>query len=267
MGSQNKLEQVLRSLHVLVQNSPAVDGSTTEIRVNKRILLEHLNRLGVAIYEVMDEYEMTREGRDRAEREMRRRTSDIVKGADNKAEDVYAASILYTNEALDRIQYIMQDTMDSFELACRRAVDLMEKEKHTVQANQTELLGQLRDLKDTEKYLRLMEDTNRRIDREREAERMCMEGQGAPPSPQRAKPEIRINPQYFERTGTRMEAAGGPPPDPDAPTGELKKEAPQIIVNTDAAYFRQAKKQEEAQTGKDQPEEKQTNFFKKLIRG
>ena len=53
----------------------------------------------------------------------------------------------------------------------------------------------------------------------------------------------------------------------DAPTGELKKEAPQIIVNTDAAYFRQAKKQEEAQTGKDQPEEKQTNFFKKLIRG
>ena len=209
MSSQDKLEQVLRQIHVLIAECRSVEGSQEEIVINKRVLLEHMNRLSVAIYAVMDEYEMTKQGRERAEREMRKKGKDIVNRADLKAEDVYAASILYTNDALQRIQYIMQDAMDSFKDACRYAMDRMENEKNTVRSNQSELQGQLIDMKDTEKYLQLIEDTNRKLDRNYSGD----SAEQDTPSYANVKPEIRINPEYFERIGIPLDSVsvGGVP--------------------------------------------------------
>ncbi len=209
MSLQDKLEQILREIHVLIAEAQVYNAAENQIIIDKKVMYEHLNRLNVAIYEIMDEYELTQQSRDKAERDARKLGDDIVHQADRKAEDVYAASILYTNEALSRMQYIMQDAIDHFELACNEAKGLLEEEKRTVRSNQSELKGQLQDFRDTEKYLNLIRAANKEIEKERERERK--EEQEAEHSHYAdSKPEIKINPEYFERIGVPLDEDGNP---------------------------------------------------------
>ncbi len=258
MSSQDKLEQVLRQIHILIAEGRKVEGTQDDIIINKRVMLENMHRLSVVIYEIMDEYEMTKQGRERAEREMRRKGNDIMNRADLQAEDVYAASILYANEALQRVQYIMQEAMESFETTSRRVKDQLEEEKNRVRSNQSELQGNLIDLKDTEKYLHVLEDTNKWLERKNDSEKF-----GEQESPySNVKPEIRINPQYFERIGVPLDTleVGGVPgnsalvqyataedefmveiPKEEKPEDTPRREAPEIRVNQNAAYFKRKK--------------------------
>ena len=80
--------------------------------------------------EMMEEYEMTSNSRERGEREARRRRDDIIWDANHKAEDIYAASVLYSNEALGHIQTIIQS-----------ATDEMEKMFHTANGRKSILSG------------------------------------------------------------------------------------------------------------------------------
>lgn len=67
--------------------------------VDKKQMSDLLARLSASIYMLMDEYELTQQSRDAADREARKRGEEIVWDASRKAEDVYAASVLYTDEA------------------------------------------------------------------------------------------------------------------------------------------------------------------------
>lgn len=272
MSSQDKLEQILREIHIMIAEAMPADPMTNDIIIDKKEIYERLNRLNVAIYEIMDEYELTQQSRDRAERDARKHGDDIVQQADHRAEDVYAASMLYTNDALTRMQYIMQDAIDHFELACNEAKERLMEEKRTVRSNQSELKGQLQDLKDTEKYMHLIEEANKRIDKEREEEQL---GRRASRSPYAdIKPEIKVNPAYFERIGVELDEDGNPilpgeedgeekserntakfrygrgedlpPLDEDYESdfelidiSEKKSVEPDVKVNLDSAYFKQ----------------------------
>lgn len=258
MSSQDKLEQILREIHVLIAEADVYNAAENRIIIDKKQMYEHLNRLNVAIYEIMDEYELTQQSRDKAERDARRLGDDIVQKADRRAEDVYAASILYTNDALSRMQNIMQDAIDSFERACNEAKDLMEEERRTVRSNQSELKGQLQDFRDTEKYLNLIEETNKQIEKEREKEK---NGKRVAERNYYAdiKPEIKINPEYFERIGVPLDEAGNPvipgeeepyhegmseilPDEEDFTYVDLEEKEPapkpEVRVNMDSEYFK-----------------------------
>lgn len=206
---QDKLEQILREIHVLIAEAQVYNAAENQIIIDKKVMYEHLNRLNVAIYEIMDEYELTQQSRDKAERDARKLGDDIVHQAERKAEDVYAASILYTNEALSRMQYIMQDAIDHFELSCNEAKELLEEEKRTVRSNQSELKGQLQDFQDTEKYLNLIRSANKQIEKERERERK-EEQEAEHAHYTGSKPEIKVNPEYFERIGVPLDEEGNP---------------------------------------------------------
>ena len=52
-------------------------------------MLDLLSQLNKAIYEIMDEYELTQQSRDRAEREFKKQGDEIVWNASRKAEDIY----------------------------------------------------------------------------------------------------------------------------------------------------------------------------------
>ena len=265
MSLQDKLEQILREIHVLIAEAQVFNAAENQIIIDKKLMYEHLNRLNVAIYEIMDEYELTQQSRDKAERDARKLGDDIVHQADLKAEDVYAASILYTNEALSRMQYIMQDAIDHFELACNEAKELLEEEKRTVRSNQSELKGQLQDFRDTEKYLNLIRSANKEIEKERERERK-EEQEAEKAHYSDSKPEIKINPAYFERIGVPLDEEGNPlmpgmeekqekpskayaepldeglSEDEDFTYVDLEKKEPapkpEIKVNLDSAYFK-----------------------------
>ena len=189
MSAQDKTEEILRQMHILLAGSEAYDSIGSKIILDKKRMLELLAELNKAIYAMMEEYELTTQGKERARREAAKIGEDILKDASGKAEDVYAASVMYTNEA------------------------------------------HLQNLADTDKYLNLIEDRNREIEKERAKEKGETE-----PSPYSAiKPEIKINQENFEKAGI-------------VPENELPEEIPEdtpeeaapkaeVNVNLDAEYF------------------------------
>ncbi len=100
MSTQDKLERVLRDIHVLISRSELYDNTGEKIIVEKKKMFEHLNHLNACIYEMMDEYEVTQQSRDKAEREARKKGDAMIFKASRNAEDVYAAAVLYTDDAL-----------------------------------------------------------------------------------------------------------------------------------------------------------------------
>lgn len=234
MSTQDKLERVLRDIHVLISRSELYDSTGEKIIVEKKRMFEHLNHLNACIYEMMDEYEMTRQSRDKAERETKRRGDEIIFKASRNAEDVYAAAVLYTDDALVRVQNIMKDATEAMDGILKKAQADMEERRQVIRENQSELKSQLQDMVDTEKYLKIIEERNRQIEQERAEEQEKKEKGEAPATGKSSgvpavKPEIRINPEYFRKAGIPFEEEEQEEKEPDLP---------EITVDLDAEYFK-----------------------------
>lgn len=203
MSSQDKLEKVLRDIHVLISRSEVYDKN--RIIVNKQEMFGLIDRLNASIYEIMEEYELTRQSRDKAEREHKKQGDKIIWDASRKAEDIYAASVMYTDEALNHIQAIMDESTEQIRAVQDTMLRDLEEKKKIVRANQLELKSQLQDLVDTEKYLSLIEERNKEIEREKEK---SGRGFGQPKEKSQfadVKTEIRINKEYFRNAGIALE--------------------------------------------------------------
>lgn len=233
MSSQDKVERVLKEIHLAFSRSESCEDSPDKIIVDRKYFLELLDRLNHSIYDMMEEYEHTRQSRENAERALRRKGEQIISSASSQAEDVYASSILYTADMIGRIRDLMDRTNDSMNDLFREFRRGMKAQRDLLQKHETELEGQLSDLADTRTYLSILEEIRqeeRRRMREEEAnmepvQRRAGGGIYTPPS----AADVRVNEQFFERTGTELP---GQEPAPAA------AETPDIRVNTDAAYFK-----------------------------
>lgn len=203
MSSQDKLEKVLRDIHILISRSEVYDKD--RIVVNKQDMFGLIDRLNASIYEIMEEYELTKQSRDRAEREHKKQGDKIIWDASRKAEDIYAASVMYTDEALNHIQAIMDESTEQIRAVQDAMLKDLEEKKQLVRTNQLELKSQLQDLVDTEKYLSLIEERNKEIEREKEKHGRRF---GEPKEKSQfadVKTEIRINKEYFRNAGIELE--------------------------------------------------------------
>lgn len=235
MSVQDKLERTLRDIHVMVSHGREVPGYEEYVLLYKKDMLKLLDVLKEAVSEMMDEYEVTEQSRARGEREAERRREEKVRDANRQAEDIYAASVLYTDDALGRIQDIIENAGKSMKQIMEGFGKEIEKEKKKVRSNQRELKSQLEDLKDTSKYIRIIEERNKEIARAKAKK----EDKGKPEKYQRKdKPEpdfvplsaeIKINEEYFERAGLTPD---GIPVIKDEPVYEK----PEIKINEE--YFR-----------------------------
>ena len=203
MSSQDKLEKVLRDIHVLISRSEVYDDD--RIIVNKQEMFGLIDRLNISIYEIMEDYELTKQSRDKAEREHRKLGEQIIWDASRKAEDIYAASVMYTDEALNHIQAIMDESTEQIRAVQDAMLRDIEEKKQIVRDNQLELKSQLQDLVDTEKYLLLIEERNKEIEREKEKHGKRF-GQPKEKSQfEDVKTEIHINKEYFHNAGIDLE--------------------------------------------------------------
>ena len=233
MSVQDKIEHILKEIHLLFAQSQAYESDNTRIVVEKQKVFELLEQLNMAVYEVMDEYEVTSQKHEISERRSQKRGEEIIGKANRHADDIYAASIMYTDDALSRIQYIMEDANKSVQRIFRKMNTELAGEKEKVRQNQFELKEQLRDFADTEKYLKVIEEHNHEREKElREkieksrGKRILNEGK----SYSAIQPEIKINKAYFEQVGKHY---------PHHKEESIPHEKPEIKVNLDAAYFKQ----------------------------
>lgn len=196
MGAKDDTEKVLRDIHVMFSKAQPYHGSSVNVIVNKNDMLDLLKKLNDAMYGMMDEYELTVAARDKAERDQKKKADEIILEARRKAEDVYAASIMYTDQALNGIQDIMKQAADKTDEITRQTQDSLNKEIRNVKSNQSELKGQLQDLIDTQKYMKLIDDENRRLAKAKEQPAKM------PPDDNvyaDVQPEIHVNEQYLNR--------------------------------------------------------------------
>ncbi|MGN0351571.1 MAG: hypothetical protein ACI4ES_07955 [Roseburia sp.] len=256
MSAHDKAEKILREMHVMLSKSEVYEEETNRVIIDKKKMLELLQQLNVSVYEIMDEYEMTQQSRDKAERAARKQGEEIVWDASKKAEDVYAASVLYTDEALADVQDIMQEAMDSIKEVYQEMEEKLKQEKRRVRTNQSELKGHLQDLQDTEKYLKIIEDCNRKAEKEKRKREAEQEQEMY--SYKSIKPDIKINQEYFEEHGIPFEEESKP---------EEKKEdvMSDIKVNLDAEYFQW--KEQEGEPEESKKEAAKEGSFKKFLLG
>lgn len=256
MSAHDKAEKILREMHVMLSKSEVYEKETNRVIIDKKRMLELLQQLNVSVYEIMDEYEMTQQSRDKAERAARKQGEEIVWDASKKAEDVYAASVLYTDEALADVQDIMQEAMDSIKEVYQEMEEKLKKEKRRVRTNQSELKGHLQDLQDTEKYLKIIEDCNRKAEKEKRKREAEQEQEMY--SYKAIKPDIKINQEYFEEHGIPFEEESKP---------EEKKAdvMSDIKVNLDAEYFQW--KEQEGEPEENKKESAKEGSFKKFLLG
>ena len=240
MSAQNHIEKALRDIHMLLSQCEVYDKENNLVIMDKKAMVEALRDLSQGIYEVMDEHELTKRSRDQAERDTKKRGDEIIADAKSKAEDVYAGSVLYTDEALKRVQLIMQDAMDSVKGVYDKMNLDMQKEMQRVKADQTGLTGYLHDLADTDKYMQIIEERNRKLAKERAEE------QDEPaPTIAAPKPEIRINEAYFREHGLSLEDEPV-----EMPEEKMEKVTAEVSVNLDSEYFKW--KEREANGGEDE---------------
>ncbi len=241
MSPQDKVERVLKEMHVMFSKSLEVGGMPDKMIIDRAEFMSLLDRLTQGIYELMEQYELTQQSRMAAERNFRRSADEIIEQANASAEDVYAASVLYTADAIGKIRALMDRTNDSMnELFIQFRRELRDQ-KDQLRANESELQAQLADLSDTRKYLSVLRDINReqeRKNRDLEAEREI--------GNQYARNLFHATVSSSDSDSGSGNGAGAGGPGNGAGEGAAPSEQPDVTVNRDSAYFKWKAQQEAA---------------------
>ncbi|MFV0465863.1 MAG: hypothetical protein ACK5ML_07310 [Lachnospiraceae bacterium] len=244
MSIQDKLERILRELHIQLSKGKGTEMDPEEVIVNKANMLNQLTLLSETVAEMMEQYEVTQSSKDRADRESARKKESILKEAAGQAEDIYAASMIYTDDTLSRIQSMIDTANRSvWDIVKNFEADLIQ-EKQKIKSNQRELKNQLETLKDTEKYLRIIEEKNKEqkkqddmTEQDQAEQRKSAEWSRRHAYESSAftavKAEIKIDKAYFEEAGIDPETM-----EPVKNYSEIRYEKPEIKVNPE--YFRKA---------------------------
>ena len=196
MNAQDRTEDALRAMHILIANAEYEPGSNTKIIIDKDEAQSLLKELGDCLYQMLDESELTKSSRQQAERSQQKQADLTEERAKKKAEDIYAGSLMYSDRALNLISDIITDAENRIEKIHSDMMEQISSEKKKIKTNQYELKGQLSDLKDTKKYLRLIEEENKRLEEEEKSGEFTEEADQ--PSYADVKPEIHVNPAFFQ---------------------------------------------------------------------
>lgn len=253
MGAQDNIEKVLRNVHVLLSKSEPYPSEPSKVILDKQEMLDLLNQLNRAIYDAMEEYELTKQSREKAEREVKRKGDEIIWNASRNAEDVYAASVLYTDEALGRIQEIIRNTNSSISDIYEDMNKQLKEQEKLIKENKLELKSTLQDLVDTEKYIKLIEERNREIKKAKEKEEPSTSEKTETSIYANRQTGIKINQDYFGKMGIPMEEQ-----EKDA---EDKKEV-NISIDLDADYFKWKEEQDGQSVEKKEKSDTISNIFK-----
>ena len=256
MGPQDKVERVLKEIHVLFSKSESYQGKPDKVVIDRRKFLELLDRLNKGIFDMMDAYEQTRESRARAELAFENKGKEMLAEAEEKADDVYAASVIYTANMLGEVQRLIDQANESINDVFVQFKRELRTQKETVKSNELELQSQLNDLADSKTYQEMLSEVRReqrkqhrredlqKLQQEAEAPAYIQSG-GQIYIPATAA-DVKINEDYFEKQGISAEnAKSGYIPAP-AP---LNMEKPEVKVNLNSEYFRRKAEAEKKERG------------------
>lgn len=258
MSPQDKVERVLKDIHVFFSKCESYQGKPDKVIVDRREFLELLDRLNKGIFEMMSAYEHTRESRARAELAFENKGKEMIADAEQKAEDVYAASVIYTAQMLGDVQRLIDKANDSINDVFVQFKRELRGKKEVVRSNELELESQLNDLADSKTYREMLSEVRREQRKQHriedlhqmqyEAEHPNAAGRIYTPA---VNADVKVNEEYFEKQGISAEDAKAgyvPAPEP------LVSEKAEVKVNLESEYFKRkaAQAKTEAESAEDE---------------
>ncbi|MDD6449299.1 MAG: hypothetical protein PUF78_06220 [Lachnospiraceae bacterium] len=204
MGAQDKTEEVLRKIHVLFAKAEPYQNSSRRVIVDKNDLMELLKELNSCMYQMMDEYELSESKKEQALREQKKQGADIIFDARKEADDIYAAAMMYTDRALKSIQDSMIDAGKRLQDLMNSTKEEMESQRNQVHSDQLETRARLQDMVDSEKYMRLIQDENLRLEKEKEEQVIQGSSEDEGVDFKSVVPEIHVNEAYLQKTGMSL---------------------------------------------------------------
>ena len=104
----DKLEQAMKKIHIYLANCKESAYSSEDLIVSKKRIFSLLEELNYAVYDAMEEYEVTVAARDRGIAQAERMATDIKDDALLRADEIHASSLLYTQEAVSDLKRTLE---------------------------------------------------------------------------------------------------------------------------------------------------------------
>ena len=175
-----KLEEIMKKIHVLLADCEQISYSSEEIIVPKKKLFALLEQLNYVVYEIMEQYEMTLAARNRAILQEEQKAREIQKKAKQNAEDMYAASLVYTEDILNdlkivtdmmyqKIEVEYEEVLQKIKTEYEEALQNHKRRMKYLRRTEDEVLLQINAMTDAKMYVKLIEE--RRKEKEAAIER------------------------------------------------------------------------------------------------
>lgn len=151
-----KIEEILKTLHLFLSSCDRFADYEDLLIVSKKEIFQILEKLNLAIYDSMDEMKMTKHQKEQEELEAQRAADELLEKAAYNAEEVYAASLLYTDGALNKLKEIIEKNHEIIQEEYQGMVKQMEERMSAIDYNQSELRKQLMDMYQNDFYIKMM---------------------------------------------------------------------------------------------------------------
>ena len=190
MSAQSRAEEALRKVHQMLSAADTDRHDANLVLINRAEMQELLNRLSDCMYDMMDDYELTAKGKDKAQRKLEKQQEETIRKANRQAEQIYASSIMYTERALRETSDVIDESKGRDEEIFQSFMAALDHEKEVLKTNRLDLKAQLQTMKDAKIYAEAIENIDRKLEAQKqEAEDI--------PAPVYEKPEIIVNEAYI----------------------------------------------------------------------
>ena len=154
----DKLEQAMKKIHIYLANCKESAYSSEDLIVSKKRIFSLLEELNYAVYDAMEEYEVTVAARDRGIAQAERMATDIKDDALLRADEIHASSLLYTQEAVSDLKRTLEYMHKSIRSEYERMLANCEERLEYLEQDSLEIFSQLETKADAKIYLRMIED-------------------------------------------------------------------------------------------------------------
>lgn len=163
---QEKLEQILRQIFMMLSNCEESAYSSEDLIVPKKRIFQLMDELNYTVYDLMEQYEGTVAARERGLAEHERRMAQIKEEAKQRAEDTYAASLLYAREMFMDMRKNTEQLCQNLRREYNETLRNYEEGLRFLQENEESTVEQLTLMMDSKKYLRMIEQQNKEKEKE-----------------------------------------------------------------------------------------------------
>ena len=154
----DKLEQAMKKIHIYLANCKESAYSSEDLIVSKKRMFALLEELNYAVYDAMEEYEVTVAARDRGIAQAERMATEIKDDALLRAEEMHASSLLFTQEAVSDLKRTIEFMHKSIRTEYERMMLNFEERLEYLEQDSMEIFSQLQTKADAKVYLHMLED-------------------------------------------------------------------------------------------------------------